>query len=104
MEFYIKNTDGSFELYAKEFEGWPVNGIWVIEDHRKSCIYELKDVPVQPTPMLASYMQFKHELEEHLSAEWSKKPLSVRDVAYIASEFFAMKAGAIKVLDEIIEG
>jgi len=103
MDFYIKNNKGEFEVYAEEFIGWPSNGLWVVEDGRRSCIYEMKDVSEKPTPSLFSYMKYSLELEEHLSDIWSKKALSIKDVANIASEFFAMKAGAMKIGNEIIE-
>jgi len=104
MELYIRNAEGNFEIAGYEFSGWPANGIWVVEDGKYNCIYPFKDVPEMPSPSLISYMKFKEELEEVLTDRWRKDLLSVRDIANIACEFFAIKAGAIKTKDEIIEG
>lgn len=101
---YKRTNDGNYELVGYEFSGWPANGIWVVEDGKHNCIYPFNDVPEVPTPSLISYMKFKDELEQVLTDKWRKDLLSVRDIANIACEFFAIKAGAIKTKDEIIEG
>lgn len=103
-ELYRKTETGEFELVGYEFCGWPANGIWLVEDNKSSCIYPFNDVPDIPSPSLVSYMKCRNELEELISDKWKKQPLSVRDVAEIACEFFAIKAGAIKTKNEIIEG
>lgn len=104
LEFYVKNEKGEFELFAHEFAGWPANGIWLVEDGKYNCIRQIKDVPEMPTPSLISYLKFKSELEDVISKNWKSTPLSVSDISAIACEFFALKAGAIKIKDEIIEG
>lgn len=104
-ELYRKNAKGKFELVGYEFTGFPSNGIWVVEDGRRNCIYPFKDAPEQPTPSLVSYMRYSNELQQHISNAWTdRERLSVMDIAEIACEFFALKAGGMKIKDEIIEG
>lgn len=100
---YRKLENGKFEPVGYEFAGFPANGIWVVEDGRRSCIYPFKGAVEQPTPSLISYMMHSQELQEKISKTWDTKPLSVRDIAEIACEFFALKAGAMKISGEIIE-
>jgi|LakMenEpi03Aug12_release.lakeMendotaPanAssembly.Ray.scaffolds.fasta_scaffold1098002_2 hypothetical protein len=102
-EFFTKNVDGTFEPVGYEFTGWPANGIWLVEDSRQSLIYPYEGVEKKPTPSLISYLQYQNELQEHLTQQWKDKPLSIMDIAAISCEFFAIKAGAISVLGEIIE-
>ena len=103
-ELYKKNGNGKFEPVGYEFTGFPANGIWVVADGRRNCIYPFKDAPEQPTPTLVSYMQYTDELQQLISKEWTdREKLSVRDIAEIACEFFAIKAGGIKIKNTIVE-
>jgi hypothetical protein len=102
-KLYKQNSAGQFEEVGYEFIGWPENGIWVVEDAKQNCVYQFKGNPEQPTPALVSYMRHQDELMNKLSDEWKEKALSVRDISQIACEFFAIKAGAMKIGDEIIE-
>jgi hypothetical protein len=102
-KYYEKDEDGNFVEAGYEFTGWPANGIWVVEEARQNCIYQFKGNPEQPTPALISYMRHQDELQELISKEWNDKALSVRDISKIACEFFAIKAGAMKINGEILE-
>ena len=102
-KYYEKDEYGNFVEVGYEFTGWPANGIWIVEDARQSCIYQFKGALEQPTPALVSYIRHQDELQEHISKLWENKGLSVRDISQIACEFFALKAGAMKIGDEIIE-
>lgn len=97
-------TDEGFEPVGQDWTGWPSNGIWVVEDAKQNCIYPMKNVPEMPTPQLVSYMKYKDDLISTISDEMSKNNLSIADIASIACEFFALKAGAMKVDNELIEG
>ncbi len=100
-----KKVGKKYEPVGIEFTGFPANGVWIVEDGRQSCNYPFKDTPEQPTPALVSYMQCRDELQQRISKEWTdRERLSVVDIAEIACEFFAIKAGAMKVAGEIIEG
>ena len=103
QKYYIKADDGEFVLVGTFFAGWPTPGIWVVEDGHSSCVYQFTDVHEKPTPTLVSYMQYKNELADYISSEWNRVPLSCANIAAIACEFFAIKAGGIKVATEIIE-
>ncbi len=103
MRKIFTQEDGVFVEMGYEFRGFPANGIWVVKDGSQNCIYEFKDAPKQPTPALVSYMQYSEELMKKISAEWENKALNTRDIAMLACEFFAMKAGAMKIQNEIIE-
>jgi hypothetical protein len=102
-EFYTQNEDGTFSKAGYEFTGFPANGIWLVKDGSQNCIYPVKGVPETPTPTLISYMQFQDELQKHISEKWENKALSVRDISEIACEFFAVKAGAMKIGETLIE-
>lgn len=103
LEMYKKNDNGNYELVGQEFSGWPSNGIWIVEDGKNNCIYKFDNVSEKPTPSLVSYMQYADELQEVISNEWSSKSLSVHDIARISCKFFALKAGGMKVGEDIIE-
>jgi hypothetical protein len=102
-EIYRKNEEGEFELVGREFNGFPSNGIWVVENGLNNCVYQFKNVSDIPTPSLVSYMQYQDELTKYINNVWDDKPLSMNDVATVACEFFALKAGGMKVNDTIIE-
>lgn len=100
-----KKVGKKYEPVGIEFSGWPANGVWVVEDGRTNCIYPFKGAPEQPTPTLVSYMQYSAELQQKISKEWTNRErLSVKDIAEIACEFFAIKTGGMKIGQEIIEG
>ena len=48
-------------------------------------------------------MQFSDELMKVIVTEWENRPLNAREIASIACEFFAIKSGAIKIDNELIE-
>lgn len=87
-----------------EFTGFPSNGVWLVKDGSQNCIIPIEGIPEMPTPTLVSYMQYSGELMKCISNEWDNRALNTRDIAIIACEFFALKAGAIKLSDELIEG
>ncbi len=103
MEFYKKNPIGEFELAGHEFTGFPSNGIWLVEDGKQNCIIPVDSIPEMPSPTLISYMQFQDELQNKITEIWKDKALSQRDLAIIACEFFAQKAGGMKINNELIE-
>lgn len=86
-----------------EFTGFPSNGTWFVEDGKQNCIIPMGDKPTKPSPSLVSYMILQDELQKTISKAWDDKALSVRDISIIACEFFAIKAGGMKIGDEIIE-
>ena len=103
-EIFKKNTQGGFESIGETFTGFPANGIWIVQDGRKNCIYPFMDVSEKPSPTLISYMQFTEELSNLISKQWTKKgSLSVNEISSIACEFFAIKAGGIKIDNSIVE-
>ena len=103
-DLYRKNEDGEFEMVGVEFTGFPANGIWVVEDGCNQCIYQFKEpVPTMPSPALISYMVLQEELTKEISKQWGEKPLSVANISKIACEFFAIKAGGMKLNGEILE-
>lgn len=101
--FFEQDINGEFVPVGYEFTGWPSNGIWVVEDGKQNCIYQFNDVPEQPTPALVSYMRHQDDLIDTINKKWENSQLSVRDIAQIACEFFALRAGAMKIGDKIIE-
>lgn len=103
MPKLYKLESDTFVEVGYEFTGFPSNGMWFVEDGKQNCIIPMGDKPTKPTPTLVSYMILQDELQKTISKAWEDKALSVRDISYIACEFFAMKAGAIKIKDEIIE-
>lgn len=103
-DLYRKNDDGEFELVGMEFTGFPANGVWVVEDGRRQCIYQFKEpVPAIPTPALLSYLVLQAELTTEIRKAWEADNLSTADIARIACEFFAVKAGGMKFEDGILE-
>lgn len=103
-KLYKKNSLGEFVEVGYEFSGWPSNGTWLVKDGRNNCIIPIKGVPEMPTPSLVSYMQYQDELTDYLMDLWnSGQSISLREIARLTSEFFAIKAGGIKLKDEIIE-
>lgn len=96
-------NDGKFIPVGYEFTGFPTNGVWVVEDGYNNCIWPFKDAPLIPTPSLISYMKYQTELQEYISSAWSDKQLSIRDIAALSCEFFALKAGGMKIKNTIIE-
>jgi hypothetical protein len=98
-----KKVGIKYQEVGFEFRGFPANGVWVVKDGSQNCIYQFNDVLQQPTPTLVSYMQYSEELMKKFVDEWDKRALNARDLAGIACEFFAMKAGGMKIGDEIIE-
>jgi len=104
MTELYKQVDGKFVSVGMEFTGFPVNGIWVVEDGHRNCIYQFKEpVPEMPSPALLSYMILQDELTQVIQARWKENALSVAGIANIACEFFAIKAGGLKVNGEIVE-
>lgn len=102
-QFYELNADGEFVPAGYEFTGWPANGIWIVEQAKQNCIYQFQGDPIQPTPTLVSYMRYKDELMHAINHEWKNRALGARDIAEIACEFFAIKAGGMKIGDELLE-
>ena len=100
--FYEK-IGRKYQEVGYEFSGWPANGIWVVEDGKRNCIYQFGDVPEKPTPSLASYMQFQDELMKTIVKEWDTRALNARDISEIACKFFALKAGGMDIAGELIE-
>lgn len=100
--FYEK-IGRKYQEVGYEFTGWPANGIWVVEDGKRNCIYQFGDVPEKPTPSLASYMQFQDELMKTIVKEWDARALNARDISEIACKFFALKAGGMNIAGELIE-
>lgn len=74
-EIFKKNTQGGFESIDATFTGFPANGIWIVQDGRKNCIYPFMDVSEKPSPTLISHMQFTEELSNLISKQWTKKVL-----------------------------
>ena len=102
-QYYEKDARGNFVEVGYEFTGFPSNGVWFVEDGKNNCIVSLGDRPTIPNKTLISYMVFQDELQEHITKTWSDRALSQRDLAIIACEFFAKKAGGMEVAGEIIE-
>jgi len=102
MTFYIQEHDGSFIEAGYKFKGFPSNGIWIVEDGSRNCIRPMKGVPKMPSPALISYLQYEQELSEYIQKNKGES-LSISSISKLACEFFALKAGGMKVLDEIIE-
>lgn len=102
-KFYQLNAAGEYELVGCEFTGFPSNGLWFVEDGKQNCIHPMGEKPLRPSPALASYMVLQDELQQELTKVWKDKTLSVSDISKIACEFFALRAGAIQIGDEIIE-
>ena len=103
-DLYRKKDNGRYEKVGHEFTGFPANGIWVVEDGKQSCIRQFKEpVPAMPTPALLSYLILQEELTKEIGDKWAKTPLSKSDIAKIACEFFALKAGGMKFKDGILE-
>ena len=102
MEIY-KKENNEFIPIGMEFTGFPSNGLWLVEDGKQNCLIPMGDKPTRPEPALLSYMTFVDELSEKIAIEWDLKPLSVDDISKIACEFFALKAGGMKIGDEILE-
>lgn len=100
---YYEQVGDEFVEAGYEFTGWPANGIWVVADSKQNCIYQFEGVANQPSPTLISYLQYQDELTRLISSKWQDKALSVSDIASIACNFFAIKAGAMVVGDTIIE-
>jgi len=104
MNLYKKNDNEEYEIVGMSFTGWPSNGIWLVKDGKQNCIIPIKGIPSMPSPTLVSYMQYQDELSEHIHKKWNEKGMSVYEFSKIACEFFAIKAGGMKVLNNIIEG
>lgn len=100
---YYEKIGNRYQEVGYEFTGWPTNGIWVVEEARQNCIYQFKGAPEQPTPALVSYMRHQDELIDVINDAWKDKALSVRDISELACKFFALKAGALQIGEEIIE-
>ena len=56
-----------------------------------------------PSPALVSYLVLQRELTEVISEKWTANSLSINDIAQIACEFFAIKAGGMVLNGEILE-
>ena len=102
-QFYQLNKDGNYVAVGYEFTGFPSNGLWLVEDGKQNCIIQMGEKPSKPNPSLISYMIYQDELQQYITKKWEDKSLSVRDISQMACEFFALKAGAMKIKDEIIE-
>jgi hypothetical protein len=102
-QLFKQNEDGNFIPVGYEFTGWPANGVWLVEDGKQSCIYEMGPKPSKPSPSLVSYMVLQEDLQKEISKKWEEKALSVRDISMLACEFFALRAGGMKLGEEIIE-
>jgi len=102
-KLYERKSDGTFEEIGVEFTGFPSNGLWLVEDGKQNCIIPMGKKTLKPDKVLLSYMVFQDELQDYISTAWSDTSLSVRDISKIACEFFALKAGGMKIGEEIIE-
>jgi len=102
-KLYEQKPDGTFEEIGMEFTGFPSNGLWLVEDGKHNCIIPMGEKVSKPDKVLVSYMVLQDELQDHISTAWVDTALSVRDISKIACEFFALKAGGMKIGEEIIE-
>lgn len=45
---YRKNEAGEFEEIGWEFKGFPADGIWLVQDGKRSCITHMDDIANYP--------------------------------------------------------
>jgi len=43
-EIYIKKKNGRYKNIGQEFQGFPVNGIWLVVDGSMNCVTKIEDI------------------------------------------------------------
>lgn len=63
MEFYIKKSNGRYEKYADQWEGFPCDGWWFVGDGKRNLVVPI-DAP-RPLKKLP-YQQHRNEIVSRL--------------------------------------
>jgi len=89
-EIYVK-VGKRYKPIGHEFTGFPVDGIWLVQDGSNNCIVRLCDVPTTPKryPELALY---KDECSAYITEKAKEEgSYSISLVSKWAAEFYARK-------------
>jgi hypothetical protein len=88
---YKRTESGRYIELGYDFEGFPADGIWLVQDGRSSmsCLIGAKE----RVPMFAlNYRIYADELCSYINKRFKGKPRSRMDEATAACDFFAEKA------------
>lgn len=91
-EIYVKNGR-RYKSIGHEFTGFPMDGIWLVQDGTQNCIVRLCDVPTMEKryPELA---MFENECTVHIMERAKQEgTYSIIGFAKWAAEFYAQKLG-----------
>ncbi len=94
-EIFIKKGR-RYKSIGHEFTGFPVDGIWLVQDGSQNCIVRLCDVPTTPHryPELAMH---ENDCMVYLMERAKEKgTYSILGLAQWAAEFYAVKLGEEK--------
>jgi hypothetical protein len=91
-EVYVK-VGRRYKPIGHEFTGFPVDGVWLVQDGSQNCIVRLCDVPKTPRryPEIAIY---ENECATYMMEKAKEEgTYSILGLARWAAEFYAMKIG-----------
>lgn len=74
---------------GREFTGFPMNGVWLVEDGRMSCIMKVGEL-LDPLP-LAQMQRGKDRACKALLRIWDNQPVSASDVVDIVLKAVAQE-------------
>jgi len=95
MKIYRKKKNGRYEELGQEFQGFPVDGIWLVWDGRQNCLTQLDNIKGKSIPNLKGAEYALDMIEKKISkavrgnAPWSVADLSkeiVNDLYFIDTQ------------------
>ena len=91
MEFYIKKSNGRYQKYAEQWEGFPADGWWIVADGKQNLV-----VPIdEPRPLeKLKYLQYHREVVYRL----------IRNEKAYATSVYELVGNVLSELEEIVSG
>lgn len=79
-----------YKPYADRWEGFPANGVWLVQDGKQNCVTLLSEIPEIPKMATAYRIELQEPLMEYIAERASEQgSYSFNDVAKWACDGLA---------------
>ena len=92
-EIFTKKENGRYKHIGQEFTGFPVDGIWLVQDGTQNCIVRICDVPGMPRRYPELAMHESDCMVHVMNRAKEEGTYSILGLAKWAAEFYAHKLG-----------
>jgi len=63
-----KKVNNQYEKIGYDWEGFPANGVWIVEDGSQNCIRKLQDLGTMPK-LLPGIMELQDECNKYIESK-----------------------------------